>query len=93
MAARKGGLGKGLDSLIADKVSEGSHPELSVEKKADMMVPISKVDSRERILMKMHCWNYQSLSSSSVCCSHFLFRIRRTIMRLLPESVDGELQS
>ncbi len=44
MAARKGGLGKGLDSLIADKVSEGSHPELSVEKKADMMVPISKVE-------------------------------------------------
>lgn len=44
MAARKGGLGKGLDSLIADKVSEGSHPELSVENKADMMVPISKVE-------------------------------------------------
>ena len=44
MAARKGGLGKGLDSLIADKVSEGSHPELSAENKADMMVPISKVE-------------------------------------------------
>lgn len=45
MAVKKGGLGKGLDSLIADKVgATATVTEKSAEAKADVMVPISKVE-------------------------------------------------
>lgn len=43
MAAKKGGLGKGLDSLIADKVGGGT-PENSAVKQNEIEVPISKVE-------------------------------------------------
>lgn len=43
MAAKKGGLGKGLDSLIADKVGT-SQTEGKTEEKQEVMVPISKVE-------------------------------------------------
>lgn len=43
MAAKKGGLGKGLDSLIADKVGT-SQTEGKAEEKQEVMVPISKVE-------------------------------------------------
>lgn len=46
MAARKGGLGKGLDSLITDKVSAKQAPAAAKkeEKKADTLVKITKVE-------------------------------------------------
>lgn len=43
MAAKKGGLGKGLDSLIADKVGT-SQTEGKAEEKQEVMIPISKVE-------------------------------------------------
>lgn len=42
MAARKGGLGKGLDSLIADKVGTGTADK--TEEKNEVMVSINKVE-------------------------------------------------
>jgi ParB family chromosome partitioning protein len=45
MAVKKGGLGKGLDSLIADKVGAANiASEKSAVAKPDVMVPISKVE-------------------------------------------------
>lgn len=45
MAVKKGGLGKGLDSLIADKVGGTANAvEKSSDSKPDVMVPISKVE-------------------------------------------------
>lgn len=44
MAVKKGGLGKGLDSLIADKVGTAAGAEKSLEQKQEVMVPISKVE-------------------------------------------------
>lgn len=46
MAARKGGLGKGLDSLITDKVSTKQAPSTvkKDEKKAETLVKITKVE-------------------------------------------------
>lgn len=45
MAVKKGGLGKGLDSLIADKVgAANTASEKSAVAKPDVMVPISKVE-------------------------------------------------
>ncbi len=44
MAARKGGLGKGLDSLIADKVGNSAGTEKVAEEKQEVLVPISKVE-------------------------------------------------
>ncbi len=43
MAVKKGGLGKGLDSLIADKVGTTNNENPVVEK-SDIEVPISKVE-------------------------------------------------
>lgn len=43
MAAKKGGLGKGLDSLIADKVGT-SQADGNTEEKQEVMIPISKVE-------------------------------------------------
>ena len=44
MAVKKSGLGKGLDSLIADKVGTSTGAEKSSEQKQEVMVPISKVE-------------------------------------------------
>ena len=44
MAVKKSGLGKGLDSLIADKVGTATGAEKSSEQKQEVMVPISKVE-------------------------------------------------
>lgn len=46
MAARKGGLGKGLDSLITDKVNKPSGKELTEPPSEDqaVMVPINKIE-------------------------------------------------
>lgn len=46
MAARKSGLGKGLDSLISDKVSskQSTATDIKDEKKAEIYVKISKVE-------------------------------------------------
>ena len=61
MAAKKGGLGKGLDSLITDKVNKpGAAKDASLTPTEDqaVMVPINKVEpirnSRENILMRTH---------------------------------------
>lgn len=43
MAAKKGGLGKGLDSLIADKVGN-SQTDGKTEEKQEVLIPISKVE-------------------------------------------------
>ncbi len=43
MAAKKGGLGKGLDSLIADKVGN-SQADGKTEEKQEVLIPISKVE-------------------------------------------------
>ena len=47
MAAKKGGLGKGLDSLITDKVNKpGAAKDASLTPTEDqaVMVPINKVE-------------------------------------------------
>ena len=47
MAAKKGGLGKGLDSLITDKVNKpGAAKDTSLTPTEDqaVMVPINKVE-------------------------------------------------
>lgn len=47
MAVKKGGLGKGLDSLITDKVSKNATVKKSAEKepvKEDTMIPINKIE-------------------------------------------------
>lgn len=44
MAAKKGGLGKGLDSLITDKVSNGSNNSIAPSEDQAVMVPINKVE-------------------------------------------------
>ena len=60
MAAKKGGLGKGLDSLITDKVNKpGAAKDTSLTPTEDqaVMVPINKSqirNSRENILMRTH---------------------------------------
>ena len=43
MAAKKGGVGKGLDSLIADKVGN-SQADGKTEEKQEVLIPISKVE-------------------------------------------------
>lgn len=43
MTAKKGGLGKGLDSLIADKVGN-SQADGKTEEKQEVLIPISKVE-------------------------------------------------
>lgn len=43
MAVKKGGLGKGLDSLIADKVGT-SQTDGKTEEKQEVLIPISKVE-------------------------------------------------
>lgn len=44
MAARKGGLGKGLDSLIADKVGSSASSTEKTEEKNEVLVNINKVE-------------------------------------------------
>lgn len=44
MAARKGGLGKGLDSLIADKVGSSASSTEKNEEKNEVLVNINKVE-------------------------------------------------
>ena len=43
MAAKKGGLGKGLDSMIPNKIGTAKTEE-KAELKQEVMVPISKVE-------------------------------------------------
>ena len=101
MATKKAGLGKGLDSLITNKVAPTKPAETTAQKDEKViegiLMDIKKVEptanSHVRILMKMLCLNYQNLSNSSVYYSHYLFRIKKDTMRLLPVSVDGVQQS
>ena len=47
MAVKKGGLGKGLDSLITDKVSKNTTVKKTVEKEKvteDTLIPINQVE-------------------------------------------------
>ena len=46
MAAKKGGLGKGLDSLITDKVNKPAAKDASIAPSEDqaVMVPINKIE-------------------------------------------------
>ena len=97
-AAKKGGLGKGIDSLIPNKVSatktEAKNENVKNDKVIEgVLVNINKVEpNREqpRILMRMPCWNCPSQSNSLVCYSLCLYRTEKDIMKLLPASADGE---
>ena len=65
MAVKRGGLGKGLDSLIPDhktvKTTEKKKPEVEEKKEGEQLVNINKVEqtmsSQEDILKKIHYWN------------------------------------
>ena len=118
MAVKRGGLGKGLDSMIpvldstATKKKTGrtaidkealqnaakeahKHQKEKMEfegKPGEQVQIVSRAgNSRENSLMPMHFRNWQNLLSSLVYFSHYWFRKRKTIMRLLPGSADGEL--
>ena len=85
MAAKKGGLGKGLDSLITDKVNKpGAAKDASLTPTEDqaVMVPINKVEPNKEQPRKH--FNEDALLE---------FRIEIVIMRSLQEKEDGELQS
>ena len=83
MATKKAGLGKGLDSLITNKVAPA---------KAVSNSPVKDEKSIEGILMRMLYLNYPNLSNSLVYYSHYLFKIKMVIMKLLPVNVDGVQQ-
>ena len=93
--AVKRGLGKGLDSLIPNKMEDetkkaavtAGSKEVSQEDGPVTIVNITKVE----ILMRMLWRNWQNLLSSMDYYSRFLFRTARPIMRLLPVNVDGVL--
>ena len=63
--AKKNGLGKGLDSLITNKVNTTkttatTKPATKKDEKVveGVLVNINKVEpNREKILMRMHFWN------------------------------------
>ena len=63
MAVRKAGLGRGLDSLIPEH-SIRKKPENNEQKRHGFDIIMQQLNpignSREKILMKMHCWNYQN---------------------------------
>ncbi len=69
MAGKRGGLGKGLDSLIPEhksakqsiKEEKKLEKETETQKSGEIKVPINKVkrtkNSREEILRRIHFWN------------------------------------
>ena len=57
MTAKRGGLGKGLDSLIKEN------------KTAKHTAPVKTVTSRENILRKMLSWNLLIQSNSLESCN------------------------
>ena len=66
-SAKRGGLGKGLDSLIANKVGAIENVEATRKPEPDKevtFVKITKVElvmsSQEKNLMRTHCWNYRN---------------------------------
>ena len=63
MAAKKGGLGKGLDSLITDKVNKpGAAKDASLTPTEDqaVMVPINKVELWHQIMHTRHTTTVRS---------------------------------
>lgn len=108
MPVKKSGLGKGLDSLIPNKNVKSAKPSVKAdEKKAapkeeileagPIMVKINKVEpNREQPRKDFDEDALMELAiqlNSLVYYSRFLFRRRRTIMKLLPVREDGARQS
>ena len=99
MAVKKG-LGKGLDSLITDKVNtkpaaSKNNPTPKSEHAADaIMMNITKVEpNREQPRKKFDEDALLELAESiKQYCSHFWYRRGRIIMRLSPGSAGGEPQ-
>ena len=108
MAVKKGGLGKGLDSLIPSGApknkknitEEKKQPvkvvekvvEKIVEKPVEMKMKITEVEPNREQPRK----NFDEdahLSNSLVFCNHCWFRKRMITMKLLPGNADGELQN
>ena len=96
MAVKRNGLGKGLDSLIPNKTVK------TTEKRPDRIYkyvdsqtyrPETKMNSREKILMKMPFLSWQILSNSLAYFSHFWYKRKMIIMKSLQEKEDGERQS
>ena len=88
MAAKKSGLGKGLDSLITNKVKPADSPSRAekIEKKPDTMVKylwLNRTEnSQEKNSMKMVYWNYPNQLNSMESCSLYLYRIKTATMKL-----------
>ena len=102
MAARRGGLGKGLDSLIPETIKPAPQEktkvvekivEKVVEKPVEQKVKLSKI-GRERIspessLMKIPSRSWQNPSNSSASSSHWWFRRRTVSMKLSQANAVG----
>lgn len=84
MAVKSKGLGRGLDTLIPEKKSikssQKSETSMSAEKQepqnGELMMKINMVepnrDQPRKILKRMHCLNWQTLSNKWGFCSLFL---------------------
>ena len=113
MAGKKSGLGRGLDALFPEKVSQekpktvrSSKPKTNTATvkttldqpavKGETIVKISKVEhivnSLARNLMRMRSLNCLNPSRCMEFCNHFLYLIRRIIMRSLRANGDGAQQ-
>ena len=96
MAARKGGLGKGLDTLIPPKKNETTKEVEKVEiKKIEEYVDINKVEPNKdqpRKSINEDSLSYQSLLSSMESFSHWLLQRKMIILKSLPVKEDGVQQ-
>ena len=113
MAGKKSGLGRGLDALFPEKVSQekpktvrSSKPKTNTATvkttldqpavKGETIVKISKVEpNREQPRKKfdeMRSLNCLNPSRCMEFCNHFLYLIRRIIMRSLRANGDGAQQ-
>ena len=98
MAVKRGGLGKGLDSLIPDhktvKTTEKKKPEVEEKKEGEQLVNINKVEPNHE--QPRRHFEEDSLLELADSIKQFgvlqLFKKEMTIMKLLQAKEDGEPQ-